>query len=217
MKPTALDVSTSPDDADARPGKPEPALPHPGSPRRSILAVMLCIALPLAAPDARATDPSQARVAPPDESLAERNEQSADDDEPDAATNAAERYFRSNGDPAGGDDALAIGDFATAIGSSSMALGAHSLALGHLATAVGERSTAIGHGVSSSGLSSVAIGGLASLPEYNQAPFEPPPPILDMVTSASGEYATAVGPGAIAGGNAGLAMGAGAEGAAAAR
>ena len=120
MKPTALDLSTSPGDAHARPWKPEPALPHPAPPRRSILAVMLCIALPLAAPDARATDPSQARVAPADEILAEQDGQSAEEDEPDAAPNAAGRYFRSNGDPAGGDDAGAgASDAAATPGGSS--------------------------------------------------------------------------------------------------
>ncbi|WP_407353171.1 YadA-like family protein [Luteimonas sp. R10] len=132
--------------------------------------------------------------------------------EPDAdagieSADAAERYFQVNGDPDGGDDALALGDYATAIGAGSLALGAESLALGHLSTAIGDFSTAIGYGTSSGGTSALAIGGYAVLPEYNSNSA----PLIEMVTSANGENATAIGPGASADGATALALGAGAE------
>ncbi|MEZ0472592.1 YadA-like family protein [Luteimonas salinilitoris] len=213
-----------------------PARPprHPGSAafpavRRNPLVLALCAALPLAfaasawaqttaVPDSDPTAVTAATedtVATPDGGdetgegdAAAATATLADDEGPGIeSVEAAERYFQVNGDPDGGDDALALGDYATAIGAGSLALGAESLALGHLSTAIGDFSTAIGYGTSSGGTSALAIGGYAVLPEYNAGSA----PMIEMVTSANGENATAVGPGASADGLAALALGAGAE------
>jgi autotransporter adhesin len=211
------------------PSRPQQTGGRPDAPNRlraptpTRLAVMLlaCLSLPTFAiatettadarpgtgPTATTLDPAAKTGTEEEAALAKETATEADDELEAESLESAERYFSSVGDPAGGDDALAVGEFSTAIGSSSFALGAESIAIGHLATSIGDFSTAIGYGVSSGGTSAVAIGGYAVLPEYNAGDA----PMLEMVTSANGENATAIGPGATANGLASLALGAGAE------
>ncbi|WP_187775752.1 hypothetical protein [Luteimonas suaedae] len=200
--------------------QPRPSGSDPFLAGRRTLVLAMCAALPLAFAASAWAQPVAGDPGPAAKSLAEPVAETPDGPDgtgdTDAATltdadiesiEAAERYFQANGDPDGGDDALALGDYATAVGAGSLALGAESLALGHLSTAVGDFSTAIGYGTSSGGTSALAIGGYAVLPEYNSGSA----PMIEMVTSANGENATAVGPGASADGLAALALGAGAE------
>ncbi|CAE6711563.1 YadA-like family protein [Paraburkholderia haematera] len=89
-----------------------------------------------------------------------------------AATADASRYFKANGIPGSGDDAIATGDHSVAIGSgadasgnASFAAGTNSwtkgdftTAVGTLATAEGDNSTALGYKATASAAGSVALG-----------------------------------------------------------